>query len=441
MNYEAESSIHSEEVQEVMGTPPRWIVRWGTTLSFLIIVGLGWLAWTLKYPEKLEAPITITSSIPPTDVIAQEKGYIDSFVKNNNDTVQRGDLLGVIQNTAKYEDVEKLTAYLSSFDRLRNNLTIGTRAPLSNLELGEDLQRNYSRFVQSYEDYLLKVEGGNSSSGSTQYEREIAKVEETIAREERRLAEALTWIGQVENMVKKQQDALLKDDKLVGELTKATNELAKARVRKDEHEENIRTQQLEIERIKTRRADDLQQARQDNQSSYVALKESVNQLKSEIDTWRQRYVLQAPADGIVTYFGSRQAAVRFYQQGEIIMAILPLNAANQSGQQEMIGRVSLPIEGSGKVKEGQIVKVTLKSYPAHEYGLMEGVVAQKARLPRGKTYNIEVHFPGGLITSFNSDISYEQQMTGTASILTGRQRFGERIFEKFLDVFDGEEKG
>jgi multidrug efflux pump subunit AcrA (membrane-fusion protein) len=440
MNYESESSIHSEEIQEVMGTPPRWIVRWGTTVSLFVLIVLGWLAWTLKYPEKLEAPITITSSIPPTDVIAQEKGYVERLLKNNNDTVQSGDLLGIIQSTTKYEDVEKLEAYLASFDRLKNNLTIGTRAPDRNLELGEDLQRNYSTFIQSYEDYLLKVQGGANSTSSKQYQREIEETKMAIAREEQRLVESMDWIKKVEDIMEQKQTDYVDEKIPMSELEKTSNELSRARRQRDQHMENIRTQQLAIERIEARRSSDLQAARQDNQSSYVTLRESVKQLRSEIDTWRQRYLLEAPADGIVTYFGSKQAAIRFVPQGEVIMAILPIDTVNESGKNEMIGRVSLPIEGSGKVKEGQIVKVRLESYPAHEYGLVEGIVAQKARLPRNKTYNIEVHFPDGLITSFNSDISYDQQMTGTASILTGRQRFGERIFEKFLDIFEAEEK-
>jgi hypothetical protein len=32
--------LRSEEVQEILGRPPQWIIRWGITIIFIIVAGL-----------------------------------------------------------------------------------------------------------------------------------------------------------------------------------------------------------------------------------------------------------------------------------------------------------------------------------------------------------------------------------------------------------------
>ena len=89
------------------------------------------------------------------------------------------------------------------------------------------------------------------------------------------------------------------------------------------------------------------------------------------------------------------------------------------------------------MKKDQKVRVKLDSYPSHEYGLVEGIIVEKARMPRNRIYELEVRFPKGLNTTFNSEaVSFDPKMTGIATILTGDQRFAERILEKFTEIFE-----
>ena len=52
--------IRSEEVQEILGTPPSWLVRYGTTLALFTIVVIGWMAYFVKYPDTVTAEISVT---------------------------------------------------------------------------------------------------------------------------------------------------------------------------------------------------------------------------------------------------------------------------------------------------------------------------------------------------------------------------------------------
>lgn len=53
-------SLRSEEVQEIMGEVPAKIVRWGTTIIFIIIIILIAGSYLFKYPEVINSDIEIT---------------------------------------------------------------------------------------------------------------------------------------------------------------------------------------------------------------------------------------------------------------------------------------------------------------------------------------------------------------------------------------------
>ncbi|MEM8525234.1 MAG: HlyD family efflux transporter periplasmic adaptor subunit [Bacteroidota bacterium] len=436
MNYEQELDLHSEEVQEILGTPPKWIVRWGTTLSILLFIVLGWLAWHFKYPEKVNAPVTITSSIPPTDVIAQASGYLSELLIDNKDTVQRGDLLGIIKSTTNYEDVIQLEEYLTNFDTQDENANYLDAKPPKKLSLGQGLQRSYSNFVKAYEEYVLRTAGSAGRSNESRYRSEISKIQRSIVIEEQRKEKTRRRIRDLSIILDEKQDKYARGEIFLSELEKTSEQLEDVRRKLESYDVSINDKEVEIERIKSRISSSVQQRRESNLSSFIGLNQSVEQLQSQIDTWKQDYLLTAPYTGIVTFFGAETTVNKYITSGENLMAILPMDTLMRSGKNEIIGRVAMPIERSGKVKKGQKVKIKLDSYPAHEFGIVEGVVVQKAALPRNGIYTISIHFPNGLKTKFSEDIQFEQEMTGDATIITQDKRFAARIFEKFFEVFN-----
>ena len=45
----------SEQVSEILGKPPKWLIRWGISVIFIIIAGLFVGSYFFKYPEVLTA--------------------------------------------------------------------------------------------------------------------------------------------------------------------------------------------------------------------------------------------------------------------------------------------------------------------------------------------------------------------------------------------------
>ena len=89
MPHNREINYHSEPVQEIMGTIPSWITRWGVTVIFavftLIVIG----CCIIRYPQTVDAGISITSSCPPSELTARYDGLIDRVYVIDGQKVQR----------------------------------------------------------------------------------------------------------------------------------------------------------------------------------------------------------------------------------------------------------------------------------------------------------------------------------------------------------------
>ena len=103
-NERKDIELRSEEVQEVMGQIPAWIVRWGITLLFLVVVALLVGSCFFKYPDVITADMTLTGPHPATAVVTRAAGKIQELLVRDNRPVKEGDWLAVIENHASMED-------------------------------------------------------------------------------------------------------------------------------------------------------------------------------------------------------------------------------------------------------------------------------------------------------------------------------------------------
>ena len=56
-----EIESRSSEVQELLGSVPSWITRYGVILLFVLLSLLVTGSWFFKYPDIIVAPVTVTS--------------------------------------------------------------------------------------------------------------------------------------------------------------------------------------------------------------------------------------------------------------------------------------------------------------------------------------------------------------------------------------------
>lgn len=147
--------LRSEEVQEIMGKIPSWILRWGITIIAVVLLGLFVGSYFFKYPDTLTAPIVITSSTPPVELNAHATGKLDSLFIKDKQEVKQGDCLGIIENNANSEDIRKLNIIFQDWKskRLSMNHFYGV-LKRSTFRLGE-IQQVYSVFFDALHNYVF----------------------------------------------------------------------------------------------------------------------------------------------------------------------------------------------------------------------------------------------------------------------------------------------
>lgn len=89
----------SEEVQEIMGRVPHWILRRGIALLFLIVILLLVGSCFFHYPEKVTTQVHVLPSAPSARLTSPSAGHFKEVIAHNGDSVQESGLLAVLERT------------------------------------------------------------------------------------------------------------------------------------------------------------------------------------------------------------------------------------------------------------------------------------------------------------------------------------------------------
>lgn len=160
-----EINLRSEEVQEVLGSIPSWILRWGITwlAVFMVILLVG--SALFKYPDIVTASMTLTGTRPVGKVLAGSSGKISELSVRNNQPVRAGEYLAVMENGAVTRDVVQLKNYLSLLAK-----DPGTPLPLESARW--NLGNMQNDFIQLY----LILKQRQHDPGALQTELEISRM-------------------------------------------------------------------------------------------------------------------------------------------------------------------------------------------------------------------------------------------------------------------------
>ncbi len=419
--------LRSEDVQEILGTPPNWLVRWGTTI---VLIGFGMMilaAWFIRYPDVVEAKVVITTAVPPVDVVARTDGRVARFLVHDKDDVKENTLLAVLQSTANYEHVIELDMELnawqrSDFDSLR------LLNPPRNLVLGE-IQGAYADFLQQLENFQFGKENKNAAVQSNigSIKRQIGQLEESIGFEEKGLQRINDQLKTAEELYENQKDLYQQGITSRVDFEKERTKLADLERQRDIYEDNILRKRNEIIVLKKGISEASLGQEETASNTSSRLLGSLNSLRSNIDKWKQTYLITAPFAGKVSL---NLAEKHYVHEGEQIMTIVPPQS------DVIVGHISLPVGGSGKVKQGQRVILKLDSYPYQEFGTARGKVIEKSLVPKNNQYDILISVSAlpnsNLLTSYNKEIPFEQQLQGTAEIVTEEKGLIDRITDQIF---------
>ncbi|NNE30448.1 MAG: hypothetical protein HKN16_12490, partial [Saprospiraceae bacterium] len=313
--------LRSDEVQEILGTPPRWIVRWGTTVIFLGIILVGLASYLVKYPDVVEAPITITTEVEPVSIVSQKGGHLDRLLVTDGESVEYGDYLVVIRNPALFEHVLLLDSLTQIMQQTSAQDLIGLKDP-GILQVG-DLQEEYSRFTRLFRDLKNDLSSRFDLRKMGTLDGEIRSIQASIEALRGKLQKAQEQYLIADRQLKSAQSLYVK-----GLESKNAVERAGAnRADIDKQVQSIRAEisekEVMISQIKSQKINIGSDSEETRSKKSVELQEEINSLRSAIDSWKEENLLLAPIQGRVALNADFRSAQQFIQAGDRVMSIIP----------------------------------------------------------------------------------------------------------------------
>ena len=425
MPEEKKIELRSEEVQEILTRVPHWMIRWGTILIFGIILMLLFTSWFIKYPDIITTQIVITTNIPPEKLIAKVSGRITTILVKDGVNVSKSTPLAIIENSAYYKDVFLLKKIVDSIDINKIKFPFEL---LKSAQLGE-IENSFAVFQkESIADDL------NSKLQPYRVEGRAQTYEAIQLKERLNLLESQKSINQNELALGKID--LKRNQGLFNKGIIASQELEKHQLSYLQVERNYKTLLSTISQLKS----SLNELNRNSKTTQInESKENVNlernviqafyQLKKAIRDWELNYVLRSSIVGKLTFL-QIWTENQTVNAGDNVFTIIP---KNENGY---IGKVKAPVLNSGKIKIGQDVNIRLANFPDREFGMLKGKIKNISLTPdKEGNLLIDVSLVNGLKTSYKKQITFQQEMSGTADIVTQDLRLIERLLYQFRDIF------
>jgi multidrug resistance efflux pump len=419
--------LRSEEVQDILTRVPHWMIRWGTVLIFGIILMLFFVSWFVKYPEVIAAEVTITTNIPPEKLVAKTSGRIEAILIANKAKVDADTPLAIIENPANYKDVFLLKSIIDKVN-INDGKSDFPFDVLKNKQLG-DIESAFSAFQAAYitdklnEDlHPFQIENSANNSESIEIKERLSLLKQQKSINESELLLLKNDVSRYEILFNKgvvsTQDfenkklVYLQAQKNYKSLLSSISQLKSALIDNAKNREGTRINgtkeevNLESNRI---------------QSFYL--------LKKAIKDWELAFVLKSSIQGCVSFLQIWTES-QTVNAGDNVFTIIP------TIEKGYIGKVKAPALNSGKIKVGQSVNIRLANFPDSQFGVLKGKIVNISMTPdKDGNLLIDLALPQKLETSYHKIIPFQQEMVGTAEIVTEDLRLIERFFYQFRSIF------
>lgn len=89
--------LSSENVQDILTQPPHWMIRWGNTVIFIILLMVLFMSYIIKYPEFIPASIVVTYKNPPEKLEARTNSKIEKILVKDHQSVNKNQVMMVLQ--------------------------------------------------------------------------------------------------------------------------------------------------------------------------------------------------------------------------------------------------------------------------------------------------------------------------------------------------------
>lgn len=415
--------LRSEEVQEIMGDVPPWILQWGITTIAIVLFAIFIGSFFFRYPDTLTAPVVVTTATPPVEIYAKAGGKIEELNTANQKDIHEGDIIAVIESTANYQDVKSIIQLLKEWKQKKiNTSSLYHQLQIKDWKLGE-IESSFTSFFNALHDYIILHKDEYYPQklllmeGQTKIQKFMQKemiMEINLHRKQFNIAKHIY-----------QRDSILftQKAKTEAEFDNSKKDYLQNQQANISDRNTYKQEQLQWLQDKDNSLDLKHQYKDSKDKTLMALKNASEQLIAAIDNWCKQYIILSPINGVTNVMGNLNKN-QTVAAGDLLLIILPKTTSAS------IGEAKLPAAGAGKVKKGQIVKVRLNNYPDNEFGYVQGTVKEISAIPdKDGNYYLEITFPSGLWTNYGKRLPQSRQMIGTAEIIIKNKRLAENLIE------------
>ncbi|MEI7487956.1 MAG: HlyD family efflux transporter periplasmic adaptor subunit [Chryseobacterium sp.] len=411
--------LRSESVQDILTQPPHWMIRWGNTIIFIILLLILGMSYIIKYPEFIPAPIVVTSQNPPEKLEARINSKIEKIFIKNHQEVKKNQVLMDMQSAANYKDILELKKLVDSISP--NQLGSFPVQQSSHFKLGE-LQGDYNNFAKAFQDEELFTrlqpyapESLAANQSLSEYRMRILTMKQQKSLEQAKYEITKKSYQRSQELFNQGVIAAMELENEKIKYLQAQQNLENINISLSQMEESISN----LNRTKSGTVINTEKDKITYSSQTLQLFE---QLRKSLKQWEQNYLVISSTDGVASFqqfFGENQ----FVKTGDAILSILPKN------KDKLVGRMSVPAVNSGKITAGEKVLIKLDNYRFQEYGIVEGRVQNISLSSDDKgNYYVDVVLPKGLKTSYNKTLVFDKELRGSAEIVTQDLRLIERFF-------------
>ncbi len=426
-----ENINRSNDIKDIMGKMPPYLIRRGAVLVTIVFIFLLFLLYIIKYPDVVRGNLVITTSNPPSRLVAKVDGKL-LLLKKDKDQLKKDEIIAYIENSAEYNSILKLREQSTLFDSISNSplllLEKNINIP-SAFQLGE-IQSYYTAFYDECQKFksFISLNENYSQIVQIQEKLQLARKKETLL-----LDKEKTALRKVQ--LQKQQfskDSILFSKSVISQqdLDQSEKQYIDIVARYQDSKEATIANSNDIISFKMQIENLSINDKEKFRYFEIAIKSTYKELESQLHQFQEKYFVISPISGQLSLF-NYWSNTQIVKKGDEIASVIP-----KEKQNEIIGKLQVQGLRFGKVKEKQKVKILLDNFPASEYGYIYGSVTSYSATNNNNTYLVNVVLPNGLTTSDSYKIQFNTEMHGMAEIITEDVSIMNRIFYRARRAFN-----